>query len=106
VDGIGVFAHQRIVKGTCLGPFIGEPMTHKEFKEKYGKDRRYCYWVQFGWMKILVAKEKRNWITYVNESKEPNVFLKRYSCYANRTIEEGEELFLYYGKHYPRDYKL
>jgi SET domain-containing protein len=106
VHGIGVFACQKIVKGTCLGPFIGEPMTHKEFKEKYGKNRRYCYWVPFGWMKILVAKEKRNWITYVNEHKEPNVHLKKYNCYACKDIEAGEELFLYYGRVYPRDYTL
>ena len=106
VHGVGVFARQTNDKGTCLGPFIGEPMTHKEIKEKYGKDTRYTYWVPFGWLKVLVAKEKRNWITYINERREPNVHLKKYNCYALQDIQEGEELFLYYGKTYPRDYTL
>lgn len=81
-------------------------MTRDQFKAKYGKDTRYCYITQFPWIPVIVAKHFRNAITYCNESKQPNCFLRKYFLIASRDIEEGEELTLKYGRLYPRDYDL
>jgi SET domain-containing protein len=105
IHGLGVFAKQKILKDTKLSKFIGERYTYKEFADKYGKDRSYCYMARRG-NYILCAKEKRNLITYINESLTPNVFLYRFKLIANRDIEQGEELFLHYNKIYPRNYEL
>ena len=105
----GVFATQDIPAHSCLGSFTGMEYSLKDFKEKYGKDIRYCY--QLGRLnKIICAKEQRNFITYINESEKPNCYLKRRSCWTARDIKKGEELFLSYNKKgmikYPRDYEL
>ena len=106
VDGLGVFATRDIPKSHCLGEFVGEEMGHKEFKNKYGNDIRYCYFQRRTW-KYRVAKEKRNFITYMNDGNhgqsenKVNVILKRFKAYTLRDIKAGEELFLDYGKYYP-----
>lgn len=107
VNGMGVFATRRFPSGHFFGLFHGIEYTLSEFKAKYGKDIRYSY--QLGRQnKIICAKEKRNWITYLNESEQPNVVLKKRGAWASREIEAGEELFLFYDKKgvikYPRDY--
>ena len=104
VDGLGIFAKQSIAKDTALGDYTGVKMTRSEFLLKYGADYRYCYTSAFPWNPIICAKEDRNFITYINESTEPNVFLKKYKLYALRDITEGEELFLKYPKMYNRTY--
>ena len=107
IHGLGIFAERDFPKDYCLGPFIGTEMTIQAFKEKYGKDVRYCY--QLGRLnKIIVAKEERNWITYLNERNPPNVYLKRRSCYTACEIKQSEELFLIYKGpvKYPKDYSL
>lgn len=109
VHGLGVFAVQDIPANTCLGQFIGEEYSLKDFKQKYNKDTSFCY--HLGRQnKILVAKENRNWITYINESKTPNVCLKQRGCWTLCPILAGQELFLQYDKKgiikYPRDYLL
>lgn len=109
VHGLGVFATQDISANTHLALFLGEEYTLKDFKAKYNKDTSYCY--QLGRQnKIICAKENRNWITYINESKEPNVCLKKRGCWTLKPILAGEELFLHYDKKgmikYPRDYSF
>lgn len=104
VDGMGVFAKHVITKDAVLGDYTGIEMSRVDFLQKYGKDYRYCYTSAFPWIPIICAKEDRNFITYINEAKEPNVFLKKYKLYALRDIAEGEELFLKYPKSYPRSY--
>lgn len=103
VAGMGIFATRDFPSGHFFGLFEGVEYTLRDFKEKYGKDVRYCY--QLGRVnKILCAKEKRNWITYLNESEQPNVVLKKRGAWACRDIRGGEELFLKYPNKYPRDY--
>lgn len=109
VDGLGIFAQEDFPSGFFFGFFEGVEYSLKDFKEKYGKDTRYCY--QLGRQnKILCAKEKRNWITYLNESSDPNCLLKKRGCWSSRPIQKGEELFLCYDKNgvvkYPRTYTL
>jgi hypothetical protein len=107
IHGLGIFATQDFPANHFFGLFEGIEYTLREFKEKYGKDTRYCY--QLGRQnKILCAKETRNWITYLNESKTPNCCLKKRGCMSILPILTGHELFLHYDKKgvikYPRDY--
>lgn len=104
VHGLGIFATVNIKKGSYLGEFIGEFMKHPEFKMKYGNDIRYCYLKRRTW-EYRVAKEERNFITYMNcNRKNPNVILKNWCAYALQDIAIGDELFLNYGKDYPYDF--
>jgi SET domain-containing protein len=106
IEGLGIFATRDFPVDYNLGEFIGEYMKHKEFKERYGKDTRYCYRRMRQW-DYRVAKEKRNFITYMNDGvhnfKTPcdNVVLKKWCAYTKRPIKKGEELLLNYGKNYP-----
>lgn len=107
IHGMGIFAKEDISANVYLGRFEGIEYTLKEFKEKYGKDTRYCY--QLGRQnKIICAKENRNWITYMNEQNPPNCSLLKRGCITKTSVQKGEELFLHYDKKgvikYPRDY--
>jgi SET domain-containing protein len=105
IHGLGVFAKEDIPINTRLAIFTGDRYSYKDFYAKYGNDRSYCYIARRG-NYILCAKEKRNVITYINEAKEPNVFLYRFKLRTIRDIKKGEELFLRYFEKYPRDYEL
>lgn len=107
LGGEGIFACQDFPKETFLGHFTGTLYSLKDFKEKYGKDVRYCY--QLGRQnKIICAKEERNFITFMNESITPNCYLKKKGCYTSQDIRAGDELTLRYKGciKYPRDYSL
>lgn len=108
VHGLGIFATKAISTDEFIGDYIGEAMTKAEFKARYGNDIRYTYWTKqnFPNTKVYCAKEKRNFITYINESMNPNVFLKKRKLYACRAIVAGDELFLRYDSKYNRDYVL
>jgi hypothetical protein len=108
VHGLGIFAKNNISINQYLGDYIGTPMTKKEFKEKYGNDISYTYWTNHNFKNTLVycAKEKRNFITFINESKNPNVILKKRKLYSIVALSSGQELFLKYDSTYPRNYVL
>ena len=108
VHGLGIFATAPILYGKFIGDYVGEAMTKAEFKVRYGNDIRYTYWTKqnFPNTKVYCAKEKRNFITYINESIQPNVFLKKRKLYAMSDIALGDELFLRYDSKYNRDYIL
>jgi len=101
IHGYGVFATRNIKSGVNLGEFIGEYMTHKVFKQKYGNDRKYTYFRQRTW-EYRVAKEKRNFITYINHSENPNTRLAKWCCYTICDIQQGDELLLNYGITYKK----
>lgn len=102
IDGLGIFAIKDIPKNTFLGSFEGVTYHISDFKRKYGKNYRYCY-KMLRQQKIIVAKEKRNWITFINERRgNPNVILKRKGCLTITDIKKGDELLLDYGNLYPR----
>lgn len=103
VDGMGIFTTRDFPSDYFFGMFEGVEYSLREFRERYGKDTRYCYSLRRQ-NKILCAKEKRNWITYLNESETPNCILKKRSGWSSRAIQAGEELFLKYPNNYLRDY--
>ena len=105
IHGLGIFAKRNFRKGEKIGEYVGERYTLREFKEKYGKDIQYCYVARRA-NYVICAKENRNWLTYCNESLNPNLKLKERFAYATRLVSAGEELFLQYAKDYSRDYSL
>jgi len=110
VHGLGVFAIAAVRAGDVLGEFTGTKMLKSEFTKIYGKDTRYVYWAtqNFPHTTVIVSKDPRNFITYINEAAVPNVKLVKKKLVAITDIDVDDELFLYYGKKsgYPRDYSL
>jgi hypothetical protein len=108
VAGIGVIATRDWKKGECLGIFEGTVMTKPDFIKVYGSDIRYTYWTSHNFHNttVRVAKDPRNFITYINERAKPNVGLKRYTLVCLDNITKGQELFLRYSRVYPRSYAL
>lgn len=105
IHGQGVFAKQDIPARKTLGEYTGTRYTLREFKEKYGTNTEHCY-VARRYNYILCAKEERNWITFINESKEPNCRIFAHKLITLTNIKEGQELFLLYPSSYPRQYQL
>ena len=106
IHGVGVFATEFIPKGTKIVEFTGTKMSQKDFKERYGNDLRYTYHCNFPWIPVIVSKECRNIITWINDGKHNqenvnvNVYLKKYWLYAAEDILPDTELLLDYGKRY------
>jgi SET domain-containing protein len=97
VDGLGIFALQDISANTVLGEWIGVKIKNKkEFESIWGKDYRYTYYSRFPWNPIYHCKEQRNFISYINHSETPNVYLKRKHLFAMTDITKDTELFLKY----------
>lgn len=105
LHGLGIFAIRSLPGRKTLGPYLGVRYTLKEFKEKYGTDTEHCY-VARRYNYVICAKEPRTWITYVNESNNPNCRIHAHCLKTLRPITEGEELTLRYPPSYPRDYTL
>jgi SET domain-containing protein len=106
IHGLGVFATHPLPANHCLGEFIGIQMNHQEFKKLYGNDRQYCARKRRTW-EYRVAKENRNFITYINDGKHffrinrVNCYIKNWFLYTLRSVQAGEELMLDYGNDYP-----
>ena len=103
IHGVGVFAKEFIPKGTKIGRFEGQRMRSDVFYAIYSNDTRYCY---IGKKYCYVSKTERCWVTWLNEAKDYNVYLRSLNAFARIDIEPGTELTLRYGNNYPRDYVL
>jgi len=113
IAGYGNFAKKDIPDGTKIADFIGDEMTMKEFKKKYGKPyaemtelHPYSY-VMRRIHKIIVSSNPKyftkNVVNYTNEIPPNfNVVLKQRALYAIKNIKKGEELSLEYPKDYHR----
>jgi SET domain-containing protein len=112
IQGLGVFTKKPIRSGEKLFDYIGEEMSLKTFKERYGeyKHNSINTYRMKRINKILVAKEEpyksKNIVNYINESNNPNCVLKKKALYALKDIEPDEELTLKYPNDYNRDYLL
>lgn len=90
--GIGLFANQFIPKGTIVFHFEfpdvitgdlaskGLPELSKKFIDFYGYQEKD--------MVLIYVDNAR----FMNHSSEPNCDYKERTCYANRDINQGEEL--------------
>jgi SET domain-containing protein len=111
IEGNGVFAIKFIKKDTKIADYLGEEMTWKDFKTKYGPyklNSLNTYPMRRIW-KIIVAKEEpyksENIVNFINEG-EQNVILKKRALYALRDIQVDEEFLLKYPRNYFRDYNI
>ena len=106
LSGWGVLTTREWKAGECIGDYEGERMLKSEFIKRYGKDIRYTYYTRhnFSNSTVIVAKDPKNFIGYINENKtQPNVELKQYKLWCKRDIMIGEELLLKYdSRDYPK----
>ena len=109
--GNGLFAKTFIKKDTRICDYKGKMMSFTDFTKEYGKDYRYCYSSRR--IHSICSGKDITYLTlnpshYTNETTENqrNCILKKWGMYSLRDILPDEELFLYYGKYYPRDYIL
>ena len=91
VHGLGIFAKEHISAGQDLGEYTGIKMTKAEFRCVYGKDISHTCWTNqnFPNTTVVVAKNPRNFITYINESLQPNTELKNKHLFAKTDIGGG-----------------
>ncbi len=71
-------------------------MSSKTFRERYGSNTRYCYH-SARTHEYIVAKETRNFITYlnaVNPGMVPNVELRGWGAHTTCDVAAGVELLL------------
>jgi SET domain-containing protein len=105
IDGLGVFADERIPRGAKISYYTGVEMSYSEVKRRYGDDWRFIYRT-IPWLDQVVSKDCKNLIDYVNDGvhgqtvPSSNCYLKSRWLIASRDIEPGEELLLNYGALY------
>jgi hypothetical protein len=99
VHGLGVFATQRIVKGTRIIEYVGERVSHDEADRRYEvKDANDSHTFLFivDSKTVIDAGTDGNDARFFNHSCDPNcesvVENKRVFIEAIRTVESGAEL--------------
>jgi uncharacterized protein len=94
--GRGMFAGQKIPRGSCIIEYTGKKATKKQMKENTGK---YLFWTGRGTM--IDGYITRNNARFINHSCAPNCEIdiknRRVYIFARRSIKEGEELTYDYG---------
>ncbi len=110
IEGLGLFARTEIPAGTKIGYFTGVEMSYRDFKSKYGNDWRFVYQQRPYWLPQIVAKDKRNLVTYVNDGHHGDMAPGYHNCILSKRwlvtfedIEQDEELLLQYPKNYNFD---
>jgi len=97
--GRGLFAGEKIPKGSCVIEYIGRPATKKQIDENKGK---YLFWTSRTTM--IDGNIAGNKARFINHSCAPNCEIdirnKRVYIFAKRTIKEGEEITYNYGFEY------
>jgi SET domain len=97
VIGVGCFVIEAVSAGTRLhiqgDKSINRQLSINEIPDLYLK---YCPLLESG--KFLAPENfaAMNIFWYINHDRNPNVTVDRWKLYANRDIEPGEELTLYY----------
>ena len=99
LHGLGVFATQRIRKGTRIIEYLGERVSHAEADRRYeAKDANDAHTFLFivDARTVIDAGVDGNAARFVNHACEPNcesvIEERRVFIEAVRTIEPGEEL--------------
>lgn len=108
VQGSGVFATQRIPKGTLICEYVGERISHDEADNRYNDEsmeRHHTFLMAVNDKIVIDGAVGGNESRFINHSCEPNceprIKRARAYIYAIRDIEEGEELLYDYA--YERD---
>jgi len=112
IQGLGLFTTRALKADDKLFNYIGQDMSLKEFREKYGEYKLNSLntYRMKRINRIIVAKQEpylsNNFVNFINESINPNCILKKRALYALRDINANEELTLLYPKDYYRTYNL
>lgn len=98
-SGRGLFAQERIPKGSCVVEYVGRPATARQMKENRGK---YLFWTSG--TSMIDGNIPANIARFINHSCVPNceidIHRRRIYVFTLRTIEAGEELSYDYGEEY------
>jgi hypothetical protein len=97
--GLGLFADERIPKGSCVIEYTGKHLTDAEYDASHSR-----YLFDLGDGKVLDGSPRWNRARYINHSCvpncEPELNKKHVYIFALRDIAPGEELAYDYGKEY------
>ena len=98
-SGRGLFAQERIPKGSFVIEYLGRPATAKQMMDNRGK---YLFWTSD--VSMIDGNIPANIARFINHSCAPNcevrIRRRRVYIYARRTIQAGEELSYDYGDEY------
>jgi SET domain-containing protein len=104
IHGKGVYATQRIRKGTRIIEYLGDRITHEEADDRYeakGQDDGHTFLFVVNDRIVIDAGVGGNDARFINHRCEPNcdtvIENDRVFIEAVRTIEPGEELGYEYG---------
>ena len=98
--GLGLFAEERIPKGTFIIEYYGPVMTEDEADDHPNK-----YLFAITKKRVIDGSPRYNLARYINHSCRPNaesmISKRKYVyIYATRNIAEGEEIAYDYGEEY------
>lgn len=97
--GRGLFAGNKIPRGSCIIEYVGRPATKAQIKADTGK-----YLFRTGRDTMIDGNIAGNKARFINHSCRPNCEIdikkRRVYIFAKRSIKEGEELTYDYGPEY------
>lgn len=100
--GLGLFATDRIAKGSFIIEYTGEKITSKEADRRGGK-----YLFELNSRYTIDGKERSNLARYINHSCKPNCEVEliagKLMIFAKKRIKAGSELRYDYGEEFLKD---
>jgi len=93
IHGRGLFAEERIGRGTWIGTYEGPQVQ---------RDGKYVLWIYEG-DEPCYGIAGKNHMRFINHSERPNAEFREEECFAIRTIKPGEEITFDYGEEWYED---
>lgn len=96
IEGVGCFAVDEIESGTRLYLPDEEPNRYLNLDEIPDAHLKYCPLLESGKFLAPASFAAMSVFWYINHDKEPNVAADKWRLFANRDIEPGEEMTIFY----------